>query len=172
MELKDAISGRRSVRKFRKTDIPEEIIIELIEIANMAPSAGNLQSRDFILIRDGKTKEALAKAALNQGFIVEAPWLIVVTGNEKKVDKYGLRGKRLYTIQDAAASIMLLLLAAYERGLGTCWVGAFDDRMVSDILNLPEHAKPMAIIPIGYPEEWPPPRGRHPLYRFLHRESW
>jgi len=172
MELMEAIRQRRSVRKFEERNVPDEIIKKLVEIANLAPSAGNLQARDFIVVKEKRTREALARAALNQEFVAEAPVDIVVCTNEKKVARYGSRGKSLYTYQDSAASAMLIMLAALEYGLGTCWVGAFDEEEVRKILGIPDYARPVIIIPIGYPAEKPEMPKRAPIETFLHEERW
>ncbi len=172
MELKEAIEGRRSVRAFTGEDVPRETVAELITLANMAPSAGNLQSRDFVVVRDRETKDAIARAALNQDFIAEAPVVIIVCANMRRVDWYGERGRSLYALQDAAAAIQNLMLAAHDKGLGTVWVGAFREDQVAGLLKLPAHARPVAIIPVGHPREAPREPTRHPLSELLHEERW
>ncbi|MEM3445689.1 MAG: nitroreductase family protein [Thermoplasmata archaeon] len=172
MELMEAITTRRSVRKFQEKDVAEEIVEKLVEIGNLAPSAGNLQARDFIVVRERSTREALARAALNQEFVAEAPVDIVLCTNERKIKRYGTRGTTLYTYQDTAAAAMLIMLAALEYGLGTCWVGAFDEEAVRKILQIPEYARPVIILPLGYPAEQPEMRKRAPLKEYLHLERW
>lgn len=161
MSLLSLIKSRRSVRDFKEQDIPEDIIDELTEALIWAPSAGNLQARKFIFVKDKTTKKALARAALGQSFIAEAPLVIVGCADLKRIaSRYGSRGINLYVIQDVSASIMQLMLLAHEKGLGTVWVGAFDDKVVADILELPDHLRPVAIVPVGYPARIPqtPPR--------------
>jgi nitroreductase len=172
MELIDAIQKRRSVRKYLPEPVSDEIIISLIKTANLAPSAGNLQARDFIVVKDAETKKKLASAALNQEFVAEAPVVIVICTNEQKIKRYGSRGINLYTYQDTAASAMLIMLTALEHGLGTCWVGAFDEKSVRKILNIPDFAKPVIMIPIGYPAETPEMPKRHEINSYLHMERW
>ena len=153
MELKDTIKKRHSIRSFSDKKVPLDLIHEMIEFANLAPSAGNLQARDFIIIDNHDIKEKLCAAALNQEFIVEAPVNIVVCANLKRIFSYGNRGRELYCIQDASAAVEHILLLAVDNGLDACWVGAFDENNVSEILNLPVHVRPVAIIPIGYSNE-------------------
>ncbi len=168
MSLLSIIKGRRSIRDFQKKEIPEEIIDELIEALIWAPSAGNLQARRFILIKDPFIKRALARAALGQSFIAEAPLVIVGCADLQRISsRYGSRGMNLYVIQDVSASIMQLMLLAHEKGLGTVWVGAFDESIVSDILELPSHIRPIAIVPVGYPERIPPPPPRRPIKEII-----
>ena len=172
MECIEAIKGRRSIRKFKDDAIGEEIINELLEAAQMAPSAGNLQARDFVVVLNRVLKQKLRGAALNQSLIEEAPVVIVVVANiGRSARVYKSRGE-LYAIQDATAAVMNLLLAAHSKGLGTCWVGAFEEYMVTDLLGLPDKTKPVAIIPIGYPDEKPAAPLRMGLDKAVHRESW
>ncbi len=172
MECLEAIEGRRSIRKFKDSIIGKEVIKELLSYAQMAPSAGNLQARDFIVVSEKRIKEQLAKAAHNQSFVEQAPVVIVVAANiERSSLRYGSRGE-LYAIQDATASVMNLLLAAYSGGLATCWVGAFDEIAVRILLGLPHKTKPVAIIPIGYPDEKAIAPPRMGLDKVVHWETW
>ena len=100
----------------------------------------------------------MAEAALDQSFIEEVPVVIVVCANEDRSSQgYGTRGKTLYCIQDTAAAIQNIHLAAYSLGLGTCWIGAFREEEASAILKVPHGIRPIAIIPVGYPAENPAP---------------
>ncbi|KPJ57076.1 nitroreductase [Parcubacteria bacterium DG_74_2] len=155
MGILEIIKNRRSIRAFKRKEIPKEILDELIEAIILAPSAGNLQSRKFYFIFDEKLKNELAVVALDQNFIAKAPLVVVGCTDDKITFRYGERGKNLYSICDVSASIQNMMLLATEKGLGTCWVGAFDEREVSKILNLPENLRPIAIIPIGFPAEKP-----------------
>ena len=160
MDVLKAIRKRRSIRNFQKKDIDGEIVDKLIDSLIWAPSAGNLQARKFFFIKDTKLKEKIVSAALDQEFIAAAPLVIVGCTDNKISKKYGNRGVYLYAIQDVAASIMGMMLVAHENGLGTVWVGAFIEEEVSELLNLPENLRPVAIVPVGYPSkiQTPPPR--------------
>ncbi|WP_457591037.1 nitroreductase family protein [Geoglobus sp.] len=172
MECLEAIFTRRSVRKFQKKDVDDGIVRKLIEAGNAAPSAGNLQARDFIVVRDEETKLRLAVASLRQMFIAEAPVIIVVVANYPRSMKvYGERG-RIYAEQDAAAAVQNILLAAHCMGLASVWIGAYDDEQVSEILGIPSYARPAAILPIGYPAETPRARRRFDIEDITHWESW
>jgi len=137
LDVKDAILNRHSVRIFSAKAPSADVISEIIKYAHLAPSAGNLQARDFIIVDDINIKKELSRAALNQEFIVEAPINIIVCANLDRISPYGARGRELYCIQDSAASVENILLIAVENGLSTCWVGAFNEKEVSKILNLP-----------------------------------
>ncbi|MHA1596045.1 MAG: nitroreductase family protein [Candidatus Asgardarchaeia archaeon] len=169
MDVFECIFGRRSVRSFLKEDVKDEHLEKIIEAAIHAPSAGNLQSWEFYVLRSRETKRKIADAALGQRFIEEAPVVIVVCANENVSSlRYGLRGKELYCIQDTAAATQNILLSAYALGYGSCWVGAFMEDEVSRILKTSPGVRPVAIIPIGKPAEIPrkPPR-RRPKVVFL-----
>ncbi len=173
MDVMEAIFGRRSVRRFRDDPIPDEDLRKILEAATWAPSAGNMQSWEFVVVKDPGRKRELVRAALGQSFIAEAPVVVVVCANENRsASRYGERGRTLYCIQDTAAAIQNMLLAAYSMGYGTCWVGAFDERAVSSVIRAPSGVRPVAIIPIGKPAESPRGPRRMPLERVLHEETF
>ena len=172
MECLEAIKGRRSIRKFKDRGIGKEIIEELLDAARMAPSAGNIQARDFIVVTNKITKQKLTKAAFGQAFIEQAPVDIVFVANIERSSRiYKSRGE-LYAIQDATASVMNLLLAVHDKGLAGCWVGAFDENAVGEILGLPHKTRPVAIIPVGYADEEPGAQTRMELDKVVHWETW
>ncbi len=171
MDLASAIRSRRSVRAFRPEPVPESLLRELGELANWAPSAGNLQARDFIVVRDQTRREALARAA-DQVELAQAPVVVAVCTNSSRIAKYGARGRDLYSVQDAAAATENLLLAAHERGLGAVWMGSFDEDEVRGILGIPRAARPVTLVALGWPAEEPAPPERLPLDEVLHWERW
>ena len=160
------------MRSFIDRDVKIDDIVEILEYANLAPSAGNLQARDFVIVRDDRLRRSLAKAALDQAFVSEAPIDIVVCANLRRISPYGARGINLYCIQDSAASIEHILLLALEYGLSTCWVGAFDERRVSKILELPNYIRPVAIIPVGYPRHIAKPTPRIEIDKLVNTDRW
>lgn len=171
IDVLDAVKGRRSVRAFKNQDVPVEIVEKLIDAARWAPSAGNIQPWEFIIVRKPEIKRRLAEAALGQTFIEKASVVIVVCANESLSSQgYGARGKRLYCIQDTAAATQNIHLVAYSLGLGTCWIGAFREEEVREILEIPQGVRPIAIIPVGYPAETPSPGSRRPLDQIVHYE--
>ena len=153
MEVKEAIEKRRSIRKYKSKGVELSIVERLLYYANLALSAGNLQARDFIIVDDEELKKKIARAAYNQEFVRDAPTLVVFCANLRRIAPYGERGKNLYCIQDVAAAIQNFLLAAFDEGLATCWVGAFDENEVSRLLGLPSEVRPLAIITLGYGDE-------------------
>ena len=155
MELLTAIKERRSIRRFRPDDVDEETIRKIIEVGIMAPSAGNLQARDFFIVRDVEKGKKMAKAAWDQNSLIEAPVDIVICCNHDRVDTYGKRGVELYAPQDCAAAAQNMLLYIHSIDLTSCWIGAFDEDRVSKILGLEPHLRPVIILPIGYPDQEP-----------------
>ena len=154
MDIFEAIAKRRSIRKYQDKDVDDKLIGVMLWAAAQAPSAGNLQEWRFIVVKDKKTKEMLYKAALEQEHVKQAPVLIVVAADlEVQILRYGKRGELVYALEDCAAAIENMLLVATALGLGTCWVGAFDEEDVKNILRLPDFLRPIAIITVGYPAE-------------------
>jgi len=168
VDVFEAIRARRSVRRFMREPIAPEVLEELLSAAVLAPSAGNAQPWRFIVVRDPQLKEGLVAAAYGQSFLGEAPVVIVVCADLERARRaYRERGETLYCLQDTAAAVQNLLLAATAKGLGTCWVGAFDEGRVAELLGLPRGLRPVALIPVGRPAESPRPRPRRPLSELI-----
>ncbi len=154
MDVTEAILTRRSIRKFADLPIPMQRIGPILEAGRAAPSAGNLQTWKFIIITDPDQRRKIADACLQQFWMAKAPVLIVVvTEVDKTQQYYGTRGEKLYVIQNAAAAIQNMLLATHAQGLASCWVSAFDEGMINRICNIPDSAKPQAVLPIGFADE-------------------
>ena len=135
--------------------VSKDIVLDLIKAAETAPSAGNLRARKYVIVTNTQIRKTLAVAAYGQSQVETAPLLVVICADVLRSSRrYGDRGS-LYSIQDAAAATMCLLLVAYDLGLGACWNGAFDDQIVKDALNLAKDVLPVAILSIGWPAESP-----------------
>jgi len=172
MEISEAIKRRRSIRTFKRKDVSEKMVEILIDSARHAPSAGNIQPWEFVIVRKQNRKRKLANAA-HQAFVEDAPVIIVVCANENLSSVgYGIRGKTLFCIQDTAAAIQNILLVAYSIGLGTCWVGAFNEDETKKALQAPRGIRPIAMITVGYPENVPLLRERKPLNQIIHHEKF
>lgn len=153
MNFYDVINNRKSIRSFQSTEISWETIFRLSETFRHSPSAGNLRAYGISIVMEPEVKQQLVGAALDQTFIAEAPVVFVFFSiPAMSAKKYGERGANLYSIQDATIAATYLQLAAVEEGLGTCWVGAFDEVKVSEILKLSAGHRPLVIMPIGYPK--------------------
>mgnify|MGYP000611816527 CR=1 FL=1 len=168
MEFEKVIKDRHSIRAFQPKKVEDEKIKKILELTNLSPSAGNLQAYEIFLVRDEGKKKALADAALGQEFIAEAPIVLVFCANpSRSASRYGSRGRDLYSIQDATIACSFAMLAATSLGLGSCWVGAFDEEEVKRVLGIKD-LKPIAILPIGYPAEKPYVTGRRSLKDLVH----
>ncbi len=172
MELKQAISARYSVRKFLDKEVPIDLIAKILEVARFAPSSGNTQCWKFILVQDKNKKASIANACLEQSWIASAPLLIVVCNQHSKATSlYGKLGK-MFSIQDCAIISSYLQLLAVDNGLGSCWIGAFDNEAVQNILQIPEDIDPEIILALGYPAEEMPQRNRSEIEYLTFFEKW
>lgn len=159
-----AILERRCCRQFTEEKVPAATIGRLIDAARWAPSAGNIQPWQFYVVYNEQRKQQIAEAALNQRFIAEAPVVIVVCVQpEMSAARYRERGTGLYIIQESAAAVQNILLAAEGYGLATCWVGAFEETGVVEALQIPSGILPVAIIPVGYAARENHPPARRPV---------
>ena len=144
---------RHSTRTYTNEPIVDEDLKLILKAAISAPSGGNLQPWRIYYTKKQKIKDQLSKAAYNQNCIKSAPLVIIVCGiPEQSAAVYGERGRTLYYIQDTAAMSQNILLAAHALGYGAVWVGAFDEKKVSQILKLRDNIRPLVIIPIGKPK--------------------
>jgi nitroreductase len=169
MDVFEAIKGRRSIRGFKPEPVKDDDLQKILDAGRLAPSAGNCQPSELVVVKDPPLKRRLSSAALEQIFIAEAPVVIVVCANIPRTSRrYGRRGQELYCIQDTAAATQNILLTAYSLGYGTCWVGAFDEGAVADVIQVPSGVRPVAIIPLGRPAENPSLPQRRPLKDIVH----
>lgn len=164
MEFSEVIAKRRSVRHFNnKLDVSDEDLRYLLETAVTAPTAGNIQPWRFTVVRTLEAREKLA-AALRQRWATNAPVVIVVSADPRPcAARYSDRGERLYAIQDTSAAVEHLLLATVDRGLASCWIGAFDTDAVREAVGIQSPIEPIAILPIGYSAESAGRPARRPL---------
>ncbi|MDY6771580.1 MAG: nitroreductase family protein [Candidatus Nanohaloarchaea archaeon] len=153
-ELLDVMQNRVSVKKYKDQDIERDKIGKVLEAARWAPSAGNMQSWEFIIVEDYDLRQKLSQYSYNQEHIREAPVCLVILGDREKArTKFEERGENLYMIQETAAAMQNMLLMAESLGLGAAWVGAFNEENVADLLDVPNELRPMAMITLGYPRE-------------------
>jgi len=157
MDLNKAIQQRKSVRKFKDKKPDWRDIIECINSARYAPMAGDIYSLKFVLIDNPEIIQQLADAA-QQPFIAQTSYVVAVCSiSNKTTNAYGERGE-MYLRQQAGAGIQNFLLKIEERGLSTCWIGAFSEDQVKDALKIPDNVNVEAFFPIGY--EYEKPRAR------------
>ncbi|MDP3918606.1 MAG: nitroreductase family protein [Nanoarchaeota archaeon] len=171
MQFKNVFLGRRSIRKYKEQEVPMSLVGEIIDLARYTPSSGNLQSWRFIVVTDTEKRNKIADACLQQFWMTSAPVYIVVCNDYDDVKKhYGKLGK-MYSIQNCANVSMAITLIAYELGLGSCWVGGFDNEAIQRILNIPDNMDPEVIITLGYSNEVKKPSLRDdPNYMTFYNE--
>jgi nitroreductase len=164
MDFFELIHARRSIRVYTSQPVEEENITRILEAANHAPSAGNLQAYVILVVRDAATKAALSQAALNQESLTSAPVVLAFFAHQQvSAAKYKHRGTELYSVQDATVACCYAQLAATALGLGSVWVGAFEDASVNRILKAQADWRPVALLPIGYADEAPSATPRRAL---------
>jgi nitroreductase len=162
MSVLDIIKSRKSIRKYKRDNIPEDVFLRVMEAARLAPSGKNLQPWKFIIARDQNLKESLAEASRGQLFIARAPIIIIACGCPDM--SYPRQGNYMKSWPiDVTIALQHLMLQAEEEGLGTCWIGAFEEKEVKSLLGVPEDWKVLALTPLGYPDQIPRDRGRKPL---------
>ncbi|MBN2202960.1 MAG: nitroreductase family protein [Candidatus Aenigmarchaeota archaeon] len=168
------IRNRMSVRKYLDKDVSQDLVSRVLEASRHTPSAGNYQPWEFIVVRDVNLKNDIVEACYNQNWMKNAPVFIVACMNCRLAGAvYGERGLRLYGIQAVAAAIQNMLLSAQSMGLGTCWVGAFSEIVISKIMQCPEYVRPCAIITLGYPDLGCTPHAKkHNKNEYIHYEKF
>jgi len=173
MELDKAIKNRRSIRKYKSEPIPESDLKKILEAGRWAPSSGNTQPLEIVVIEKEKQRKRIAEAANDHSFISEAPTVLVACANVPRTRRrYGERGENMYIFQDTAAAIQNILLKAYSLGYGSCWVGSFQDQEVEKIINAPEEIKAVAIVTLGIPKESPLTPNKRKIKDMSHKESF
>ncbi|MEM3404099.1 MAG: nitroreductase family protein [Nitrososphaeria archaeon] len=145
MGVFEAIVRRRSVRSYTDREIPKDVLIKLLEAARLAPSARNSQPWHFVIVTDQEKKKRIAESGRWARFISNAPAIIVGCGDREKSSKW-------FTV-DVSIALEHIVLKATEEGLGSCWIGSFDEEVVKDVLSIPDRYSVVALISLGYPAE-------------------
>jgi nitroreductase len=169
MEFYKLIQKRRSTRGFKAAGVEEGKLTRTLEAICLAPSAGNLQAYEVYLVRREAARQELARAAYGQDFVANAPVVLVFCANPARNEtRYGRRGRELYAVQDATIAGTYAMLAVNDLGLATVWVGSFDPEEVRAAIGAPVGQLPVAMLPVGYPNEIPEPRPRRVLADLVH----
>lgn len=176
-QIPDVILKRASVRSFLPDPVPQEYIIQMLTAGTLAPSSGNMQPWEFIVVQDPEQKQELvtctyigyfSKGSNYQQWIGDAGVVFVVCANQKRtVARYGQDGKE-WSIIDVSAATENILLTATALGLGACWVGGFNEARVKQLLDIPAYVKIIGLIPVGYPLEQTERKYRMPLSLITH----
>jgi nitroreductase len=158
----ETVRHRHSVRRYRTDmEVEPQKVHAVLEMACAAPSAGDLQAYRIIVVRDREERNALRAAASDQEFIAQAPVCLVFCADpECSAERFGERGAKLYAVQDATIAAAYAQLAIVAAGMGSTWVGYFDEQAVASILGLEPQLQPVALLSVGYPAELPEPTPR------------
>lgn len=151
MEFYDVIMTRRSIRSYRADPIPEESLSRVLEAARIAPSGSNRQPWRFYVVKDPEKRRRVAQACGGQTWIGQAPTVIVAAGWRVPFSRGGYMGDMSF-IMDVGIAFTHLILAARAEGLGTCWIGDFQNKEVKEALGLPDDLDVVAVTPLGYPD--------------------
>jgi nitroreductase len=169
MNVFEAIRTRRSIRAYQDRPVEEEKLLQVLEAARLAPSSANRQEWRFVVVRDAQARMRLMSAAKNQPFVGQAPVVIACCA---ETDQHVMTcGQMCYSI-DLAIAIDHMTLAAWELGLGTCWIGAFYADKVQEILGIPEEIPVVELLTLGYPDSIPQPTSRLSLDEIVKYERW
>jgi nitroreductase len=150
MDVLEAIKTRRSVRAYSSREIPAKKLDRLRQAIRYAPSACNLQPWRFVFVKSASLRRQVAQAALDQMWMAQAPIIVAACGIPRVAYKT-MGGYGNSAEIDVTIALDHLTLAAVAEGLGTCWVGAFDEKKIKSLLDVPRHAKVVALVPVGYP---------------------
>ena len=173
MDFETVAKRRRMCRRYSDKDVPQEKVDRILDLASRYPSAGHTEPQEFIVVRDQRVKEDLARAALDQMFVAQAPLVIVVISDTRRsARRYGERGVHCFSIIDGAFVAMLILLAVVDEGLGACFVGSFYDEEVQEVLDLPPDVRPIGIVSIGYCVEGPRRFSHRSRAQIVHRDRY
>jgi len=164
MEVFEVIRKRRSIRRYKQESIPREHLEKILEAARLAPSAGNRQPWSFIIVRDVQRKKLLAEIARNQMFLADADLIIVALADAEASPKWFK--------QDVMIAIEHMVLTSASLGYGTCWIGAFKEEQVKQLLKIPEKIAVVALLPIGVPDEETQPRPRKAFTEIFFGEEY
>jgi nitroreductase len=164
MSLTDRILNRRSIRHYKKKEIPEEVLNQIFEAGRNAPSAANMQPIHFIILKNNEVKKKLS--SIFSRFLKDAPVVIVGCANVKAI----LTGK--WAVVDTTIAMQNMAIAAWALGVGSCWIGSFNEDKVKKTLNIPDNWKVVALITLGYPAEQPKQRKKKPLEKMFSYNSF
>lgn len=169
MSVLDVIKERGSIRRYKRQSIPEEVMRKILEAGRLAQSAKNSQPWEFVIVKGEELKRPLSEAANNQSFVGEASTIIVCVADPENCGHVGSLDSFLV---DAAIAVENMALVSWENGIGSCWIGAYDEKKVKDLLEIPEKLRVVSLLTLGYPAEGTPPKKRKSLDQIVHHENY
>jgi nitroreductase len=173
MEFYKVVKTRRSVRSYNPEIPPQETLDRLMEAVRLSPSGSNRQPWKFILVTHPGKREKIMAACNNQKFLGEAPVMVVACGQGIGYNRGGYMGEMSFLV-DVSIAFTHLILAARAEGLGTCWIGAFENAKIKSILGIPDGWEVVAVSPLGYPmgDAFKETDRRKPIEEVLSKEDF
>ncbi len=165
MDCIDQVLNRRSIRRFKNEPVSEQVISNILEAGRRAPTATNQQPWHFVVARDYAEKEACTYGGFNR-FVTEAPFVVVGLYRKSEVIIEKL------SLMDVTIALQNMVVAAWVQGVGSCWMGAFDESKLRDTLNLPADARIVGAVAFGIPDEIPSQPPKKPLSETVHFDKW
>jgi nitroreductase len=156
MSFLNLIMSRRSVRKYKAEKVSQETLEKILEAGRYAPSASNEQPWHFVIVTDPKLKEKLSMGKWNR-FVKDSAFTVVGCAYE------GTAHSRKWSTTDTSIALQNMVVAAWSLGIGSCWVGDFEDKIVREMLGVPKDWRIVSLLSFGYPDETPDPTPRKPL---------
>ncbi|MBD3207705.1 nitroreductase [Candidatus Bathyarchaeota archaeon] len=168
MNVIEAIQTRRSIRKYKDEPIPDEDLMKILEAARIAPSAGNKQPWRFVVVRNDEKRKKLGEIARNQTWISNAGIIVAALAMDPKDPEVYER----WAERDVMTAVEHMVLASWDLGYGTCWIGAFTEEPVKELLGVPDEMTVICLLPIGVPDVEPKDRGRKDFSEIFHSEEY
>ena len=165
----ETISNRGTIRRYLDRSISQENLVKIIESARLSQSAANRQPWQFIAVTDASMKKNLSKASRSQESVSKAAAVVVCLANPSEAAKVGPFEGFLI---DCSIAIENMVLASWELGIGSCWIGAYDERTVKELLEIPDAMRVVSLLTLGYPNEKPKAKNRKTLSDILHYERY
>ena len=165
MKCIEQILTRRSIRKYKNEPVSEEVLNNILEAGRRSPSATNMQPWHFVIARDQKAKEACSFGGFNR-FTRDASFVVVGLYKQSEVIIEKL------SLMDVTIARQNMVIAAWIQGVGSCWMGAFDERKLKDTLNLPADSRIVGAVAFGIPDEKPSQPAKKPLSEIVHFDKW
>lgn len=173
MDFFEVVKTRQAIRAFQNKPLEPELIQQIFNVLNRAPSAGNLQAYEIFAVTRRESLDAMVAAARlktrGQDYIAQAPIVLVFCAHPaRSTPRFGSRGETLYCVQDATIACAYAQLAATALGLATVWIGSFDEAAVRQAIGVGDDLRPIVILPVGYAAEKPDESARRPVTDLVH----
>ena len=169
MDFLELVSSRYAVRSYQSRPVEQDKLEHVLEAVRLAPSGSNRQPWRFVIVRDAETRRRLVPACANQQFVAQAPVVVAGVGlMPERIMRCGMPGDPI----DVAIAMEHLALAATAEGLGTCWIGAFYQEQVREVLGIPDSVAVVEMMTLGYPADNPRPKSRKLMDEIVCYDRW